>query len=219
MNAGMKKHKNILFDLDGTLTDSGKGIMNSVKYALNHFNIETKDETELKRFVGPPLWDSFPKFYNFNEEETKLAVDKYREYLGEKGMFENKVYDGIEELLQELYKTDKKVFLATSKAEVFATKILKYFNLEKYFTYIGGATMDSSRSKKGQVIQHVIKKHNLKLEETIMIGDKAEDVIGANENSIDSIGVLYGYGDYEELSEAGATHIVKDVKELSTKLL
>lgn len=212
------KYKNLLFDLDGTLTDSGEGITNSVRNALNYFKIEVNSEEELRRFVGPPLRDSFRKFYNFNEEETTLAVEKFREYFREKGMFENKVYEGMDKLLDELHKNGTKTFVTTSKPEEFATKILEHFNLEKYFTYIHGATMDLSVSKKEQIIGYTIKQHNLKLEETIMIGDRAEDIIGAHENHIDSIGVLYGYGDYEELSEVKPTYIVKDVKELSELL-
>ena len=215
----MIKYKNLLFDLDGTLTDSKEGIVNSVKNALNHFKITVKDEEELNRFIGPPIWDTFPKFYNFNEDETKIAVEKFREYFREKGIFENKLYSGIEDLLNELYKTDKRIFLATSKPEVFAIKVLKHFNLDKYFTYIYGATLDNSRAKKGEIIEYILKEHNLKIEETIMVGDRAEDIIGANENNIDSIGVLYGYGDYEELSKVGATYIVEDIKELGEKLL
>ena len=213
-----KKYKNLFFDLDGTLTDSGEGITNSVKHALKYFNIEVKDKAELKKFVGPPLGESFKNFYNLNEEEVQLAIEKYREYFKEKGIFENRVYEGIEDLLEKLCEDGKKIFLATSKPEIFARQILKYFNLEKYFTYIKGASMDLSISKKAQIVEIVINENNLKLEETIMIGDRREDVFGASENHIDSIGVLYGYGDYEELSKAEATYIVKDVKELSKVL-
>ena len=208
------KYKNILFDLDGVVTDSGEGIMNSVRNALNYFEIDVKDEAELKRFVGPPLITSFSKFYGFDEEKAKLAVEKYREYYRVKGIFEQKIYDGIERLLGELHKSDKKVFLATSKPEAFAKQILEHFNLAQNFTCISGATMDLSKSKKTQIIGDIIKDHNLNLEETVMIGDRAEDIIGANENHINSIGVLYGYGDYEELSKVEPTYIVKDVKEL-----
>ena len=214
----MKKYKNLLFDLDGTLTDSGEGIINSVKNALNYFKIEVNNKEELKRFIGPPLGESFCNFYNLSEEESKIAIEKYREYFKEKGIFENKVYDGIDKLLEKLYGNDKKIFLATSKPEHFARQILKHFDLEKYFTYVKGATMDLSISKKPQIVELTIKECNLNLEETIMIGDRKEDIIGAKENGIDSVGALYGYGDYEELSKEGATYIIKDVKELSELL-
>ncbi|MCL2354465.1 MAG: HAD-IA family hydrolase [Oscillospiraceae bacterium] len=213
------KYKNILFDLDGVITDSGEGIMKSVKHALDYFSIEIKDEVELRRFVGPPLKDSFAKFYNFSEEETKLAIEKFREYFTVKGMYENKVYEGIDELLEELTKTGKKVFVVTSKPEKFSIQILEYFDLAKYFTGISASTMDLSKSKKAELIKDALENYKLKLEETVMIGDRAEDIIGANENNADSIGVLYGYGDYEELYKVQSTHIVKDVIELRELLI
>ena len=148
--------KYILFDLDGTLTDPMQGITKSVRYALNSFGIEVDDLCKLIPFIGPPLKDSFKEFYGFNEEDAIVAVEKYREYYRIDGIFDNKVYEGIEECLKALKKEDKILVLATSKPEVFAKKIMDHFNLSKYFDFIGGSELNG-RSKKGEVIEYVLK--------------------------------------------------------------
>ena len=144
-------YQNLLFDLDGTLTDPGIGITNSVAYALEKYGIKTDDRTQLYKFIGPPLQDSFAEFYGFSQEEAKMAVQYYREYYKEKGIFENKLYDGMEHLLQSLCEAGKKLFVATSKPEAFAIQILKYFSLNQYFTYIAGSNMDGTRDRKSVV--------------------------------------------------------------------
>ena len=138
----------ILFDLDGTISDPGIGITNSVAYALEKFNIKVKERTELYKFIGPPLQDSFAQFYGFNEKECENAITYYREYFKERGLYENELYDGMEQLLKDIRNAGKKIILATSKPEKFAVEILEYFKIEQYFDMIAGATMDSSRSKK-----------------------------------------------------------------------
>lgn len=205
----------ILFDLDGTLTDPGVGITNSVAYALKKFNINVKNKTELDKFVGPPLLDSFVKYYAFSEEHGKIAVEYYREYFKAKGIFENEVYDGIEDMLTSLKSKGKKVILATSKPESFAKDILKHFHLDKYFDFVAGATMDETRNKKGDVIKYALESCRINdLSTVIMIGDREHDIIGAKECGIDSIGVLFGYGSYDELHDAGATYIAETVKDI-----
>lgn len=205
----------ILFDLDGTLTDPGVGITNSVAYALKKFNINVKNKTELYKFVGPPLLDSFVKYYAFSEEHGKIAVEYYREYFKAKGIFENEVYDGIEDMLTLLKSKGKKVILATSKPESFAKNILKHFHLDKYFDFVAGATMDETRNKKGDVIKYALESCRINdLSTVIMIGDREHDIIGAKECGIDSIGVLFGYGSYDELHDAGATYIAETVKDI-----
>ena len=205
----------ILFDLDGTLTDPGVGITNSVGYALKKFNINVKNKTELDKFVGPPLLDSFVKYYAFSEEHGKIAVEYYREYFKAKGIFENEVYDGIEDMLTLLKSKGKKVILATSKPESFAKNILKHFHLDKYFDFVAGATMDETRNKKGDVIKYALESCRINdLSTVIMIGDREHDIIGAKECGIDSIGVLFGYGSYDELHDAGATYIAETVKDI-----
>lgn len=210
----------ILFDLDGTLTDSGIGIINSVEYALEKCGIEVKDKNELYKFVGPPLTDSFERYYDFSKEEANTAIKYYREYFREKGMFENLVYDGIEKLLKELKVNNKKLIVATSKAEVFAKQILEHFNIAEYFSYIAGSNLDGTRVKKAEVIKYALESCNIEdLSKTIMVGDREHDIIGAKEVGLKCIGVLYGYGDRDELEKAGADLIVETVSDVGEVLL
>ena len=202
-------YETILFDLDGTLTDPGEGITNSVAYALRKYGIEVTDRRELYKFIGPPLKDSFMKYYGFSEDEAIKAIECYREYFRDTGIFENKVYEGVEDMLRSIHVSGRKVVLATSKPEGFALRILEYFDLKKYFDVVAGASMDSSRSKKGDVIAYALSMcDGLRKEKAVMVGDREHDIIGAKENGLDSIGVLYGYGSEEELKECGADYIV-----------
>ena len=208
---GDAMYRYILFDLDGTLTDPGVGITNSVMYSLRKFGISESDRTSLYRFIGPPLKESFETFYGFSDEQSELAVKYYREYFKDTGIFENTVYDGITDLLKELKERGRTLAVATSKPEVFAVRILKHFGLYGYFDHIAGATMDDSRNKKADVIKYALEHCGTVSEtEAVMIGDRKHDITGANENCIDSIGVLYGYGDLGELQEAGASYIAAE---------
>lgn len=208
-------YKYILFDLDGTLTDPGIGITNSVMYALKKFGIEVEDRAILYKFIGPPLLDSFQNFYGFTKEESEKALKYYREYFKPHGLYENKVYEGIENLLKQLKSREKKILVATSKPEEFAVEILRHFQLYQYFDFVGGASMDEKRVRKADVIDYVLESfHITERTSVIMIGDREHDVIGAKQNGLDSIGVLYGYGSFEELEEAGATYIVERPDEI-----
>lgn len=208
-------YQTVLFDLDGTLTDPGIGITNSVSYVLERYGIEVPAREELYRFIGPPLHESFERYYNFSEEEAKKAVKCYREYYREKGIYENRVYDGIENVLKALKDSGKKAAVATSKPEEFARKILEHFHLSQYFLHIAGASMDGSRTQKHEMILDALDACQIKdKSEVIMVGDREYDVIGASKVGIDSLGVLYGYGDYEELKRAGADYIVKEPKDI-----
>lgn len=205
----------VLFDLDGTITDSGLGITNSVRYALNRYSIEVRDNSELECFIGPPLNESFEKFYGFTKEEASNAVSVYREYYREKGIYENLVYDGIEKLLREIRDKGKTAAVATSKPELFARQILDHFGLSEYFAYIGGANMNETRTDKAEVIDYVL--DELKITDkskVVMVGDREHDIIGARKNGLDSIGVLFGYGSREELENAEATHIAPTVEDI-----
>ena len=205
----------ILFDLDGTLTDPGIGITNSVAHALAHWNIEVADRAELYKFIGPPLSDSFMRYYGFSEEDAIHAIAVYREYFSVKGLYENEVYPGIPELLESLKAQGKTVVLATSKPEKFAVEILRHFGLYDYFDIIAGASMDESRNKKADVIAYAISQmKNPDLSRMIMIGDREHDILGAKQIGIDSIGVLYGYGDRPEHEKAGATYIAEEVEDI-----
>ncbi|HEY5585852.1 MAG TPA: HAD family hydrolase [Ruminiclostridium sp.] len=209
----------ILFDLDGTLSDPGIGITNSVMYALKRYGIEVSNRRELYKFIGPPLLDSFENYYGFSKEEAKTAVEYYREYYRDKGIFENFIYDGFEDLLKILKGNSKTLIVATSKPEVFAKQILEHFDIAKYFTYIAGSNLDGTRVKKDEVIKYALESCNIiDLSKAIMIGDREHDIIGAKAVGINSIGVLFGYGDRSELEKAGANFIVDTVADIG-KLL
>lgn len=209
----MGKKDIVLFDLDGTLTDPMTGITKSVQYALKKQGIIENDLWNLTKFIGPPLKESFQKFYGMSKEEAQKAVEDYREYFSPIGIFENIVYDGMEEMLTKLKKEGMRLCVATSKPEEFAKRILEHFQLEEYFEFVGGALMDG-RTNKAEVIAYVLSEIKAEKEQTIMVGDREHDILGAKKNGIESIGVLYGYGDKNELQNAGANLIVEDVTQL-----
>ena len=216
----MKQYKYLLFDLDGTITDSETGITRCVAYALNYFGIQVNDLRELSPFIGPPLLDSFKDFYNFTDEQATVAVAKYRERYADKGILENELYPGIEELLTDAQKNGKTVILATSKPEIFAKRILDHFGLSDYFSFVAGSGLDGSLHTKTDVINYILQSNQItNLESVVMIGDRKHDIIGAKNVGIDSIGVLYGFGDYKELSDAGADHIAENIPALRKLLL
>lgn len=213
------RYQYVLFDLDGTLTDPAVGITNSIMHALKQYGITVKERSELYKFIGPPLVDSFNKYFGFSQEQANRAVDLYREYFGTKGMLENKVYTGVPEILEKLKNEGKTLVIATSKPTYYAKQILEYFDLLKYFVFVAGSNMDGTRRAKGEVIQFAIDSCKItKLEECIMVGDREHDIIGAKECNIDSVGVLYGYGDKEELEKAGADYIVEMVEGINCLL-
>lgn len=203
------------FDLDGTLTDPWEGITNSVAYALKRFGISVEDNKKLLPFIGPPLVDSFQEYVGLDRESAIKAVEYYREYFSDKGLYENKVYDGIIGVLKELKQRGKKLVVATSKPQIFTEKILAKFNLDRYFDYVSGASLDQSKIKKGDIIAHAIKE--LKIEDTsrvLMIGDRCFDIMGASQNSTHSAGVLYGYGSREEIENSNPNYIVDKVQDI-----
>jgi phosphoglycolate phosphatase len=202
-------------DLDGTLTNSMLGITKSVQYALKSFDIIENDLNNLCSYIGPPLKTSFQKYHSLSPEEADAAVVKYREYFTVTGIFENEVYEGMEELLAKLVKAGKKLVVATSKPEVFARRILEHFNLEHYFTDICGATLDNARGTKEEVIRYALEKNGITdYSCVVMVGDRRHDVEGAKSVGIASIGVLYGFGSREELEKAGADRIADTVEDI-----
>lgn len=204
----------ILFDLDGTLTDSGEGIMNSVRYAVEKYGMKV-DESSLSGFIGPPLHQQFQEVCGVTEEESYRLVALYREYYTKKGIFENAVYTGITELLKTLKEDGYRICMATSKPEVFAEKIAHHFGLAKYFDKIGGSLMDGGRVNKADVIEYVLEEmHVCTREEVLMIGDRKHDISGAKRAGVHSMGVLFGYGSREELKSAGAELIAETPKEI-----
>lgn len=215
----MKSYSTILFDLDGTLSDSSQGIINSIIYALEKYDVNDYDMSLLRKFLGPPLHESFEKFMGFDKEKSLQAVKLYREYFSSKGLFENEIYGGVSDLLQNLKENGKTLIVATSKPQPFTDRIMEHFNLAKYFDFIAGSNMDTTRSKKAEVIEYALSECNIKdKSKVVMIGDRAEDMIGAQTVGVDSIGVEYGYGTFDELKNAGATYIVKTVDELKDLL-
>ena len=209
-------YKYILFDLDGTITDPGIGITNSVAYALRKYCIEVKERSELYKFIGPPLHWSFREYYGFTEEEAITAVQYYREYYADKGLFENYVYDGIPEMLETLRSHGLKCIMATSKPEQFAIRILEHFGLAKAFDFVAGATMDTSRTDKALVIKYALESNGIQdLSEVVMVGDREHDVLGAAKNGLKTIGVTYGYGSREELTNAGAFMLADSPQEVT----
>ena len=206
--------KYLLFDLDGTLTDPSLGITNSVMYALRKFGIEETDRTKLYTFIGPPLYDSFREKYGMSHDDANLAVAYYREYFAPKGLYENTVYDGVRDMLFDLKESGKTLVLATSKPEKFANEILSHFDLLKYFERVYGATMDEKRNKKDEVIAFALDDMRIDADDAVMIGDRCYDIEGGRKHGLMSVGVLYGFGDERELTDAGADHIAANIKEL-----
>lgn len=208
----MKRY--VLFDLDGTVADNGEGICKSAQYALDWFGIHHEPVENLRRFVGPPLQESFQVLYGFSPEEAKIAVEKYRERYRVKGVYENKLYPGIPALLEELSHRAA-VCLATSKPEVFSRKILEMGGVLPYFTRAVGSELDGRRTDKAEVIQEVLRQlGNPDRAQAIMVGDRKHDILGAKACGVESVGVEYGFAPERELEEAGADHIVPTVEAL-----
>lgn len=210
-----RRYDNLLFDLDGTLTDPAKGITRSVAYALQKFGIHVSDMQQLYCFIGPPLDDSFKIFYGFDNEQAQQAVHYYRERFSTCGWHENKVYDGIPDLLSSLKKAGYRLMVATSKPTPFAIRISDYFKLSTYFDFIAGSGLNGERHNKADVINYALDCcHITDLARTAMIGDRKHDVEGARQVGIDCIGVLYGYGSRAELENAGVHRTAASIEVL-----
>ena len=216
-------YTSILFDLDGTLTDPKLGITSCVQYALKAFGIIEDDLDKLEPFIGPPLKEQFMKYAGLEEGQAILAVEKYRERFQDIGIYENEIYDGIEDMLKELKKAGKKVAIASSKPTVFCERIAEYFQIKPYFDLIMGSELNGFRSRKADVIAEALKLMGIDKDEAIsdviMVGDREHDVLGAKEVGIACIGVSYGYGGREELEGAGAVAIVDTVEGLANLLV
>ena len=212
----MQHFEYIFFDLDGTIFNSEAGISRSVKYALSKFGIDENDENKLKAFIGPPLKDSFMKYYGFSEQQARDAIKFYREYYSDKGIFEGHIYNNVEKILAYINERGKKAVLATSKPKFFAEQIIEHLGLTKYFDFISGATLDETVTGKYEVIKIAIDEEKIDdLSSILMVGDRLHDVEGAKKAGIKCVGVLYGFGSESELREAGADHIISDAFELA----
>lgn len=208
--------KSILFDLDGTLTDSGEGIINCANLALEHFGITPPDRETMRQFVGPPLHESFVKF-GVPADKAEEAVAVYRSRYIPIGKFENTPYPGIYQLLERLKADGHSLYVATSKPEWISLEILEHFDLAKYFTLVCGASMDTSRSTKESVIAYLLERTG-KDGKTVMVGDTAFDVLGAKVHGIPTIGVAWGFGSVSDMEQAGAAGIAYSMDALYTLL-
>ncbi|MCL1833983.1 MAG: HAD hydrolase-like protein [Leptospirales bacterium] len=215
----MKRYDHIIFDLDGTISDPGLGITNAIIYTLKKFGIESKRE-DLYKFIGPPLRETFRNYFGFNEPDTELAVEYYREYFSKNGMYENVLYPNMRPLLQKLCSAGKRLYIATSKPQEYTLIILEYFEIISNFTFISGSNMDGSMSKKSELIGRIVPIIGDEyLANTIMVGDRVYDIDGAKHHKIDSAAVLYGYGDLSELEAAEPTYLIESIEELESLLL
>ena len=190
----MERIKNVLFDLDGTLTDPAEGITNALMHAQRRLGRPVSPREDLFVFIGPPLIETFMSEWGLSREESEQALVYYREHFGTKGLFENVPYEGIGDCLARLKEAGLRLFVATSKPEPLSLRILEHFDLIKYFEAVAGSTMDEQRTKKGEVIAYALSTYGLDPAETVMVGDRKHDVIGARENGVPCVGVLYGYG-------------------------
>lgn len=199
----------VLLDLDGTLTDSAPGILNCLRYALDHLGIESPDDATIRTFLGPPLQVTFREHFGMDDALADAALAKYRERFHDVGLFENDVYPGIHDMIESLHETGVTLALATSKPTVSATRIVDHFDLAKRLAFVGGADLDGMRGSKAAVIEHTRAELaalgiDLDPARTLMVGDRKHDVHGAAAHDIPTVGVLWGYGSADELTTAGA---------------
>ncbi len=213
------RYTTLLFDLDGTLTDPYEGITRCVAYALSCQGIEVADRRHLAGFIGPPLKASFCERYAMSDAEADRAVDDYRVRFGDVGMYENTVYNGIVDLLEQLRASGRQLFVATSKPWFYARQIVEHFGLEKYFGKVYGSELDGKRTEKSVLIAHVLREEGLRPEETLMIGDRRFDVLGARHNGVPAAAVSYGYGSIQELLDANPDHVFESPQDIARCLL
>ena len=211
----------LLFDLDGTLTESGEGIIRSVQYALEKMGKPETDVQKLRSFIGPPLIPQFMSFSGMTREEAGQAVQFYRERYSTTGVFENRPYPGIPEMLQTLTDRGYVLSVASSKPEHYVRQILEHFGLTPFFHEIVGANMDEKRTEKADVIEEALKRLGLsdQRDRAIMVGDKEHDVLGAQKAGIPCVAVTYGYGSEKELGQVSPWRLVSSVAELGEYLL
>ena len=206
-----EKTMNLLFDLDGTLTNPFQGITTCIAHALERVGRPSPAREELGWCIGPPLRNSFAKLLATDDVDlVEKALGFYRERFGTVGLFENKVYDGIPEALDALQAMGHRLYLATSKPRVYARRIMDHFELSPYFTAIHGAELDGTRNDKTSLISHILEKESIAVSEAAMIGDRKYDMIGAGENGVCGLGVLWGYGTRDELESSGASAFIEN---------
>ncbi len=211
----MSQFSHIIFDLDGTLTDNTQGIKNSLKYALGQMHVDNFTEQILEQFIGPPLQWGFSNLFGMNERNTKLAVEYFREYFGENGWHQNEPYPGILEMLDELDNTGLRMYIATSKLEKYASKIVAHFDIDKYIIQLKGADYGGKKAGKSAIISELMEAQQLQSSnEIVMIGDTVFDIEGGKENRLATIAVTYGFGKEDALRESKPDFMVDTVGEL-----
>ena len=211
--------KNFLFDLDGTLTDPSEGITKSVSYALRKFGITVDDLNTLNTFIGPPLNESFKKYYGFSEEDASRGIQYYREYFSVTGIFENRLFPYVEDLLKALKKRGKFLIIATSKPEIYTVEILKHFGIYDYFDFVSGNTMSEDRSTKEAVIAHALESVRFDPSDSVMTGDRLFDINAGKHFGMFTVGAKFGFPIGDELEEAGADRIAETPEEMKNILL
>ena len=207
-------YQNVLFDLDGTLTDPREGITRSIQYGLSKMGIEEPDLHKLEHFIGPPLLQAFMEFYAFSEAQAWEAVGFYRERFSVTGLYENRVFDGVTPLLEELVGQGRQLYIATSKPQIYAREIARHFDFAKHFNVIYGSELDGTRTNKIELIAHLVAEEGLDPAQTLMIGDRKHDLIGASQNGLDAAAVGYGFGSFEELSSHAPTYHFETLAQL-----
>lgn len=217
MKQGM--YKNLLFDLDGTLIDPYEGIKESVIYSLSQMKIEVKDLSFIRTFIGPPLYESYRRQFKLSESECQQAISYFRAYYKDQGIYKNSLYAGVKDLIVRLYEHGYHLYLATSKLQVFAERIMDEYQLSQYFQLIGGSLPDGERIEKEDVIAYIIERCQLDKRECLMIGDRKHDVIGAGKNGIDALAITYGYSEANEFDVYPPRYIIDEVKDLERFLI
>ncbi|MFK7974861.1 MAG: HAD family hydrolase [Halioglobus sp.] len=196
--------KHILIDLDGTLTDPKEGIVACIEYALEKLGIAVPDSPPLESYIGPPLLQTFRELCH-DDVIAEEGVRLYRERFTDQGLYENRVFDGIRENLQQLRQAQSTLYVATSKPTVYSQRIIDHFGLNTYFKHVYGSELDGTRSDKTDLLAHIISTEKIAASDAVMIGDRRYDIVGANNHGMRSVGVLWGYGSEDELRDAGAT--------------
>ena len=207
-------YQNVLFDLDGTLTDPREGITRSIQYGLSKMGIDEPDVRALEHFIGPPLLQAFMATYGFDEAKAWEAMGYYRERFAVTGLYENHVFEGVTPLLEELVSQGRQLFIATSKPQVYAREIARHFDFARHFKVIYGSELDGTRTNKVELIRHLMSEQGLDPAQTLMIGDRKHDLIGARDNGLDAAAVGYGFGSFEELSAFAPTYHFQTLAQL-----
>jgi len=207
--------KAVLFDVDGTLIDSSEGITKSVRHALGRYGIEENDLESLKKFIGPPLWESFVEYYNFSKDDAREAVNKFRERYNVKGLFECSLYPGVRECLEELKAKGYFLAVASSKPEVTCRRILEHHKVLDLFDDVSGASMDGKVETKEDVLRQLFARiPDIRPEEMVLVGDTIYDIAGAKKYGLGAVAVSFGFGNVDEMLAAGADALIDDMNKL-----